>query len=89
MTHQVNKYDIVTDLRRAIMASYSEAQFDDEEVRVFMKRAERGLDVIKDKIDQPGSYCLMRQLFEKAKDGRRPVIKRREDLLMIASLVVS
>ncbi len=89
MTHQVNKYDIVTDLRRAIMASYSEAQFDDEEVRFFMKRAERGLDRIKDQINQPVLYHLVRQLFEKAKDGRRPVVKRREDLLMIASLVVS
>lgn len=80
MTHLPNKDDIVTDLRRCILSSYSARGFEDKNVKMFLRKAETTLEILKDQLKE-NHYLLVKQRLEKAKDPKNNLEKRREDLL--------
>jgi hypothetical protein len=80
MNHIPNKYDIITDLRRSVMASYSAKAFEDENVKTFLAKAEENLESIKKDLDK-NNYNQIKQRLEKAKNPNNVLEKRREDLL--------
>lgn len=84
MSHKPNRLDIITDLRRSISASFSKKAFADENAKTFLKNAERNLKEIS--LDKNTSLLVEARL-KKAKDPKQPTEKRREDLLMVSSLV--
>ena len=86
MTHTPNKFDVITDLRRCLSASYSDDIFEDENFKVFLKKAEINLDLIKEKLAGE-TYLEIKERIEKAKDNHNLPSKRREDLLTASSLL--
>lgn len=86
MSHFPNKYDVVNDLRRCVLASYSPKAFEDENVKIFLKKAEENLEKIKENLDE-STYQLVRQRIQKAKDPKNLQDKRREDLLTASCFI--
>lgn len=86
MSHQPNKLDIKTDLRRSIMASFTPRKFADSNVKVFMKNAQNNLELLKGKIGKR-RYLEVKERIAKAEDSKKPMEKRREDLLTASSLI--
>lgn len=86
MTHIPNKLDVITDLRRCLSSSYNNDFFGDENVKVFLKRAEDNLNFIKEGLDS-GTYLEVKKRIEKAKDNNNSPNKRREDLLTASCLL--
>lgn len=86
MTHTPNKFDVITDLRRCLSASYADDIFEDENVKVFLKKAEINLNLIKEQLDGK-TYFEIKKRIEKAKDSRNLLTKRREDLLTASCLL--
>jgi len=80
MIHVPNKDDIVTDLRRCILSSYSARGFEDNNVKTFLHKAETTLEILKDQL-RKSHYLLIKQRLEKAKNPKNVLEKRREDLL--------
>lgn len=78
--HYPTKQDIVTDLRRCLMATYSDKAFEDENVKTFMANAENNLESVKKDLDEK-NYLQIMQRLKKAKDPNNVLEKRREDLL--------
>lgn len=87
MTHFPNKFDVITDLRRCLAASYSDLVFDDKNVKVFLQKAEKNLEILKESIGEE-TIALVKKRIEKAKDGSNLTKRRREDLLMASCLLV-
>ncbi len=88
MSHQPNKYDVICDLRRAIMASFSDKLFDDENVKIFLANAEKNLSFIKDQIGSTENFRLSQKLINRAKDSQKSAEERREDLLTASCLLI-
>lgn len=88
MKHIPNKYDVITDLRRCLLASYSDDVFEDENVKIFLKKAEINLGLIKEKLAGE-TYLEIKKRIEKAKDSHNLPHKRREDLLTASCLLFS
>lgn len=86
MSHFPNKYDVVTDLRRCVLASYSPKAFEDENVKTFLKKAEENLEKIKENLNE-STYQLVRQRIQKAKEPQNLLDKRREDLLTASCFI--
>lgn len=86
MNHIPNKYDVVTDLRRCVLASYSPKAFEDENVKTFLKKAEENLDQVKGNLNE-SAYQMAKQRIQKAKDPQNLLDKRREDLLTASCLI--
>jgi hypothetical protein len=84
MSHKPTRLDVITDLRRSIMASFSKQKFNDPNFNTFFKKAEVNLKEIN---LSKNTYSQVVERLKKAKDLKQPVEKRREDLLMISSLV--
>lgn len=86
MSHKPNKLDIITDLRRAISASFSPLKLNDENSKVFLKKAEENLKKVN---LNSQTLKLIKIRLEKAKDPNNSIHKRREDLLTASSLLLS
>lgn len=86
MTHTPNKFDIVTDLRRCLSSSFTNDIFEDENVKVFLKKAETNLNLIKEELDSK-TYLEVKKRILKAKDDCNLPNKRREDLLIASCLL--
>ena len=86
MTHLPNKFDVITDLRRSLYASYSDSLFEDENVKVFLENAEKNLEIIKGELKED-TFKLVKKRLEKAKNKIYPIEKRREDLLTASCLL--
>ena len=84
MSHEPSALDVKTDIQRCILASYSAKGFEDSNYKYFLRKAE---DVLK-RIDlNAEKRDLIYSQFKKAMNYRQAPEKRREDLLMVASLV--
>jgi hypothetical protein len=86
MSHLPNKYDIVTDLRRSVMASYSTKAFEDENVKSFLANAEKNLESVRKDLGEK-NYLQIKQRLEKAKNPNNVLGKRREDLLTASCIL--
>lgn len=86
MTHTPNKLDVVTDLRRCLSASYSDLVFNNENVKIFLQKAENNLEKLKENIAEE-TMALVKKRIEKAKDSNNLPERRREDLLMASCLL--
>lgn len=86
MSHIPNKYDVVTDLRRCVLASYSPKAFEDENVKIFLQKAEENLEKIKENLNE-SAYQLAKQRIQKAKESKNLLDKRREDLLTASCFI--
>ena len=86
MSHVPNELDIKTDLRRGVMASYSSKKFADSNTITFVKNAENNLELLKDKLGEK-KYFEVKTRILKSKDTKKPIEKRREDLLTAYSLI--
>lgn len=86
MSYTPTQNDIVTDLRRCFMASFSSRAFEDENVKTFLEKAEYNLEKIKNSL-RKSSYLSAKQRLEKAKNPSLDLDKRREDLLTASSLL--
>ena len=86
MSHFPNKYDVATDLRRCVLASYSPKAFEDENVKIFLKKAEENLEKIKENLNE-STYQLTKQRIQKAKEPKNLLDKRREDLLTASCFI--
>lgn len=84
MNHRPNSLDIVTDLKRSIFASYSKDRFADSNAKTFLENAEANLKKIS---LSKNTYSQITSRLNKAKDPKRSIDKRREDILMVSSLV--
>ena len=84
MSYKPTKFDVIADLRRAIYASFSKDGFADINARTFLQKAETNLKKIN--LDN-NVYSQVILRLKKAKDRKQPIEKRREDLLMVSSLV--
>ena len=84
MTHKVTSLDVVTDLRRALASSFSKKGFSDANCKLFLRKAEANItEVTSDR----RKLSLVLKRIKKAKDAKRPIEKRREDILMASSLI--
>lgn len=84
MAIKVSKLDTITDLRRAISASYSPMRFSDKNFIIFLEKAEKNLRKVKP------TWKITPTVFDrlkKAKDSKTPIHKRRGDLLIAANLL--
>ena len=86
MNHIPNKLDIKTDLRRSVMASFSQKRFNDKNFITFFNNALKNLDLLKKKIGE-SKYNEIKERANKSKDIQNSIEKRREDLLTAASLI--
>ncbi len=86
MTHNITKYDVATDLKRCLYSSLSEKSFADENVVIFLKKAEENLGKIAFDLNE-NTYKLVNERIEKAKDVKSSHSRRREDLLMASCLL--
>lgn len=86
MTHIINKYDIITDLKRSLYSSYSEQVFDDENAIEFLKKAEDSLEKIAPDLSAE-TFKLVKERIDNAKNSKNLPNKRREDLLMASCLL--
>jgi hypothetical protein len=84
MSHVPNHLDIKTDLRRSIMASFSEKGFKDANAKVFLKNAEENLKKVN--LDRD-IYLQVVKRLKKAKDTSNIIAKRREDILTASLLI--
>lgn len=86
MSHTPNTLDIKTDIRRAVMASFSRDKFKDSNFETFIKNAQKNLELIKEKIGKR-KYTEVKGRIIKSKDPQNSIEKRREDLLTASSLI--
>lgn len=86
MSHIPNKLDIKTDLRRGFSASYSPKKFNDENVLVFVGKAQNNLEALKMEIGRE-KYKLVKARINKAMRIGNPTNKRREDLLTASDII--
>jgi len=86
MSHTPDELDIKTDLRRSVMASFSPKKFTDLNFRTFIKSAQDNLEIVKEKIGKR-RYIEVKERILKSTDSRKPIEKRREDILTAASLI--
>lgn len=86
MTHIPNRFDVITDLRRCIYASYSDLQFKDENVKFFLENAEKNLEAVKDEVEK-NIFKLIKKRLAKARNDKNFVERRREDLLSASCLL--
>jgi hypothetical protein len=85
MKHKPKRLDVITDLRRSIMSSYSKNGFEDSNFKIFLGNAEANLSKIE--LDK-NTYDLTLKRLNKAKNPKQSIEKRREDLLMASILVL-
>lgn len=83
-SHKPTRLDVITDLKRCIYASFSKDGFDDSNFKAFFERAEVNLKKIN---LSENTYSQIISRLDKAKDPKQSTEKRREDILMISSLV--
>lgn len=83
MSHVPNKFDAITDIRRAISASYSDGGFSNENFVTFLRNAEEILE----SLSKSEKYNEAKIELVKAKNNNLPIEKRRENLLMAANLL--
>jgi len=81
-----NVLDIKTDLRRAIMATFSKDKFVDANFKIFLKNAQKNLELIKQKVGNK-KYLEVKGRILKSLDSQNSIEKRREDLLTASSLI--
>lgn len=86
MSHNPNLNDIKTDLRRSVMASFSPKKLADSNFKIFLKKAETNLELLKKNIGIE-KYKLIKSRINKSKEVSNPIEKRREDLLTASSLI--
>ena len=86
MTHIPNRFDVITDLKRCLYSSYSDFTFDDENLKIFLSKAEENLGKIAKNIDKK-TLMLVKERIAKVKDIHNLPNKRREDLLTASSLL--
>jgi hypothetical protein len=86
MTHTPNIFDVVTDLRRCLLATYSNDVFEDENAKLFLKKAEINLNLFQERIGSE-TYLEIKKRIKKAKDNQNLLHKRREDLLTASCLL--
>ena len=84
MSYTPNILDIKTDLRRAVMSSFSKKGFEDANTIIFLKNAEKNLKEVKMDKD---IYIQVTKRLKKAKDTKKSIENRREDVLTASSLV--
>ncbi len=85
-THIPSILDIKTDLRGAVMASFSKNKFADANFKIFLKNAQKNLELLKEKIGKR-KYTEVKGRIIKSTDPQNPIEKRREDLLTASSLI--
>ena len=86
MAHIPTKFDIITDLKRSLYASYSDQLFNDKNSVLFLNNAEKNLELLKNQIDK-NIYDLVKKRIPKAKDDKNVINKRRKDLLTTSCLL--
>jgi hypothetical protein len=84
MSHKPTRLDVITDLQRSIMASFSKDGFNNVNAKCFLQKAEDNLKIINLDKEQYSQIVIR---FKKAEDPKQPIEYRREDLLMVASIV--
>ena len=84
MKHKPTRLDVITDLRRSIMSSYSKNEFEDSNFKTFLDNAETNLSEIE--LDK-NTYDLALNRLTKAKNSKQSIEKRREDLLMTSTIL--
>ena len=84
MSHIPTRLDVITDLRRAILSSYSDGKFDNSNTKTFLEKAEKNLAVIGIK---KNVYLQIIGRLKKAKDKKSSLNNRREDLLTASVLI--
>ena len=84
MNYIPGRLDIKTDLRRAIMASFTKDGFDNINVKTFLENAERNLEKLK---LAKNTYTQVVERLNKARDENNTISKRREDLLTASLLI--
>ena len=84
MSYTPNILDIKTDLRRAVMSSFSKKGFEDANTIIFLKNAEKNLKEVKMDKD---IYIQVTKRLKKARDTQKSIENRREDILTASSLV--
>lgn len=84
MSHIPTDLDIKTDLRRAVMASFSENRFKDINAKTFLKNAEKNLKKVN---LNKSTFTEVVYRLKKAKDPKQSVEKRREDVLTASLLI--
>jgi hypothetical protein len=84
MNHKPGRLDVITDLKRSISASYSKDKFNDTNVKTFLQKAESNLKEIN---LSKNTYSQIISRLNKAKDPKQSEEKRREDILIISSLI--
>ena len=83
-SHKATVLDIKADLRRAIMSSFSKKGFEDANTIIFLKNAEKNLKEVKMDKD---IYIQVTKRLKKAKDTKKSIENRREDVLTASSLI--
>ena len=86
MSYIPSVLDIKTDLKRAVMASFSPKLFADTNTKIFLANAEKNLESLKGKVDK-SAYFQAKTRIKKAKNSNNPIEKRREDLLTVSYLI--
>jgi hypothetical protein len=84
MTHKPTRLDVKTDIQRSLMASFGDKKFEEENCDHFLNNA---LLIIESLNLSKERRKLIAQEVESVKNNKLQVEKRREDLLMISSLV--
>lgn len=85
MKHKVTRLDIVTDLKRSISASFSKKGFNDANAKDFLQKAEANLKEIN---LSKNNHSQVTERLKKVNNSKQSIEKRREDILMVSSLII-
>lgn len=88
MTHTPTLLDVASDLRRCIYASFDEGEFDNKNFLIFWNNAQKILRPMQNNLDSHTKKLITKQL-NKSQNKTVSLEKRREDLLLVASLLQS
>ena len=84
MTYTPSRLDIKTDIQRSVMATYGKREFNEPNYKHFLKSA---LQIIKTlNLGERSKKAVLTSL-KKVRNEKLSSDKRREDLLMISSLI--
>ena len=84
MTHKPTRLDVKTDIQRSLMATYGDKKFEESNFNYFFNNALliiKSLNLSKDKKE------LIAYKIGCVKNEKLQTEKRREDLLMVASII--
>ena len=84
MTRKPTRLDVKTDIQRSLMATYGNKKFEESNFKCFLNNA---LLIIKSLNLSKTKRELIALKVKQVKDNGLQVEKRREDLLMVASIV--